>query len=247
MLRTALAAGSLLALVSFATTPAPAVAPLAAGPPAICFPIDIGEAASLPWDSGRRSAMDDAYDLARLARDTRGILEGSDDTLVHMETLRRAVVYVAESPAESSAKRTARCEELFSMLRRRVVQVEIDAARDASVTDAVRGLVWFDLGYAQGALEQVGFGDEDRGDGALWQAARLRGDDGAVHLGAALALWRGGSRGELSREHLASAIELATEDHVLLRRNLVQTAGTFLGKHTYDELAAEVRRQVEKG
>src|SRR6185295_1713884 len=48
---------------------------------------------SLPWRGGAfGTALD--YDIAKLPADTYDVLLKSDDVLVHMETLRRAVVYV---------------------------------------------------------------------------------------------------------------------------------------------------------
>src|ERR1700758_5552774 len=70
-----------------------------AGPPLICHAFDIGNAKSLPfvghdWDlSGG-----EGYDVKGLAQDTIAILDGSQMTLVHMETLRRATLYARKDP-----------------------------------------------------------------------------------------------------------------------------------------------------
>ncbi|MGQ0553022.1 MAG: hypothetical protein ACT4PU_07365 [Planctomycetota bacterium] len=69
-----------------------ALGPAALGPPTLCHPLDIGQSASLPWDGGAFGVKAD-YNLDKLAGDTYEILLRSEDPLVHVETLRRAVIY----------------------------------------------------------------------------------------------------------------------------------------------------------
>ncbi len=71
--------------------------PALAGPPLVCFPFEIGTAASLPWNStsGTYKGMRSDYDLTRLNRDTIALLTPSTPVIVRMETLRRAALYAS--------------------------------------------------------------------------------------------------------------------------------------------------------
>src|SRR5215468_12082562 len=65
-----------------------------AGPPLICHSFDIDGAKSLPWVSHDWNLSgSEGYDTSKLAADTIDILDSSQVTLVHMETLRRATLY----------------------------------------------------------------------------------------------------------------------------------------------------------
>src|SRR5437870_11429275 len=65
-----------------------------AGPPLICHSFDIGDAKSLPWISHDWNLSGgESYDTSKLATDTIFVLDSSQVTLVHMETLRRATLY----------------------------------------------------------------------------------------------------------------------------------------------------------
>jgi len=72
-------------------------APALAGPPLLCHPYDIGQAASLPWDGstswfhGRTG-----YDPKNLVRDTDTLLTSSTPVVVRMETIRRAAIYASQ-------------------------------------------------------------------------------------------------------------------------------------------------------
>ena len=70
-----------------------------AGPPLICHSFDIGDAKSLPWISHDWNLSGgENYDTSRLTADTIAILDSSQVTLVHMETLRRATLYARKDP-----------------------------------------------------------------------------------------------------------------------------------------------------
>ena len=89
-----------------------AVSPAFAGPPLICHAFDIGNAKSLPWVSHDWNLNGgENYDTRDLAKDTITILEESQVTLVHMETLRRATLYArkdAQAAKQLLLKLTAR-------------------------------------------------------------------------------------------------------------------------------------------
>jgi hypothetical protein len=73
-------------------------APALAGPPLICHALDIGSQRSLPWlSNGGWNGVDPAYDLTRLSDDTVNLLAPDAPIAVHMETLRRAAIYSAQS------------------------------------------------------------------------------------------------------------------------------------------------------
>lgn len=129
-----------------------------AGPPAICWQIEIGDAKSLPWGGKDAFEKDWAYDARHVVEDTLALLDGTMPVLVRMETLRRATVYLEESQAGRDA--------LLRALAARVLDAE--AARKPSA------LAWFDAGYAQGCFSQL----RERGpDGYVWvrRAAEIAG------------------------------------------------------------------------
>lgn len=70
-----------------------------AGPPLICHPIEIDRANSLPWISHSWNLTgSESYDTKKLVADTVAILNSNSNILVHMETLRRATLYVKSDP-----------------------------------------------------------------------------------------------------------------------------------------------------
>src|ERR1043165_804779 len=74
-----------------------------AGPPLLCFPYEIGTAQSLPWggkDPFNKSAK---YDTSKVVEDTLAILKTEKSTLVRMETLRRAAVYIGKDATTATA------------------------------------------------------------------------------------------------------------------------------------------------
>jgi len=102
--------------------------PALAGPPLICFPFEIGKAASLPIGGGGWDAVDPQYDTSHLVDNTLALLTPGTPIIVRMETIRRATLYAAKSPAQATA--------LLDRLQQR-----------ASVPDANAPLAVFDFGY----------------------------------------------------------------------------------------------------
>ncbi len=149
-----------------------------AGPPAICHPVEIGDQASLPWGS---SAFDKkrGYSKSDVLDDTLKLLEGSDSALVHMETLRRATLYLDRD--------TKRATTLIAKLMAR--------ALDAEAAGEPNALAWFDAGYLAQCYAQVnidtglscGKADGVAGYGWIKKAIQLRGDDAELEFGAAMA------------------------------------------------------------
>ncbi len=107
-------------------------APVFAGPPLICHPVDIGAARSLPWGQGTGwDAAVKSYDLDRLSDETLRLLTPEASIALRRETLRRAAIYAARDPRAAST--------LLSALVGRVLNAEAAGRSDA--------LAWFDAGY----------------------------------------------------------------------------------------------------
>ncbi|HZM00133.1 MAG TPA: hypothetical protein VFD43_07780 [Planctomycetota bacterium] len=235
-----LATALVLAVIPLAAAPLPVL-----GPPAICHPIDIGEARSLPWRGGHPFDGAPDYDVGRTVDDTLAILKESSDTLVHMETIRRATIYLTGMEGESEGRTPEWRQEQINRLVS-ALQTEARAIQARAEQTAPDGLRLFDYGYLLAAVAQSGRVKQLASDhasdqeSALSQAALLRPDDGAVHLGYALATYGHGGGTPKCYAHLERAVALATDPDGLLRRNLVNTMGRFLGAESYDDLAAKV-------
>ncbi len=212
------------------------------GPPAICHPIDIGEARSLPWGNGGWIETDDDYDVARVVDDTLSILGGSDNALVHMETIRRATLYLSGMgklfKPKSESWRNHEGKRLHTALEQ--VAQRLDAGRG-------KGLALFDVGYLLAAFDQAGLWSGVTEPSWFDKAVAQRPDDGALHLGAALASFGQHTPNAVTWRHLDKAVTLAEDRAGLLHGNLVSTMSHFLDVHTYDELAARVRRESKLG
>jgi hypothetical protein len=159
-------------------------APVFAGPPLVCHPINIGSARSLPWTSTTWSLSgDESYDVNHLVSDTLALLGPDTPVLVRMETIRRAALY-----SQSSAD-VAR--ELLSELASRATRNE----RDARAA--------FDYGYLIETYRQLEMafrmsrGGKNRGDwvnpaerldgyALVKQAISMRGSDAEMEFAAAL-------------------------------------------------------------
>ena len=188
------------------------------GPPAICHPIDIGNARSLPWGSDAFE-RNNSYDRNVLAKDAIELLNGSDSALVHMETLRRATLYLEEDPANAA--------RLLSKLMARALDAE--ASRKPSP------LAWFDAGYFAQSLHQMGM-DRAKGSGIDvgvaegvvgygWVRKAIELDPGNAELqfGAAVVTVLKAPR--LNEMHAQRAAELAKPDSLVVK-NLKQHSDT---------------------
>jgi hypothetical protein len=172
-----------------------------AGPPGICWDVDIGDAKSLPWGDTAFGAAN-GYDRARTVPDALALLDANAPVLVRMETIRRAVLYVGEDAARRSALQRA----LFE----RVLDAEAAGAPDA--------LAWFDAGYAQGCFEQMF--DDGGSKGYRWvrHARKLRGANAAMEYACAvLSLMPGHPERAAFAGHLERARAGAKQDALLAR------------------------------
>ena len=186
-----------------------------AGPPLICHSFDIGDAKSLPWISHDWNLNGgENYDTSKLTPDTIAILDSSQVTLVHMETLRRATLYAKRDRVAA--------KELITRLIARA-----EGTKSASPSQP-SALAIFDAGYLTEAYKQW-LGEQDnpaqKFDGyALVQLAlQRRGTDPQMEFAAALIAV--GKSGIDAQDHAQKAIAGAKND-ALLARNL---SARFLG------------------
>ncbi len=182
-------------------------APVAAGPPCICWELDPGAAGSLDDLSGRTPEWVVEHALGRL--------DGQRPAVARMEVLRRALLALDAAP---------RALERFT---RELLARAVDAAGSPGAAGA---WAFFDAGYAMAALGQLG-GDPVR-DGYAWvaHAIALRPTDAQLELAAALiTLMPRHPRGAAFEAHWARAQAGAANDP-LLARNLerVRSQGRFL-------------------
>jgi len=165
--------------------------PTLAGPPLICWPIDIGPAQSLPWPANGQSVTGRPdYDVNRLVADTLALLDPGTAVIVRMETLRRATIYAQR---DSNAAR-----ELL---------LQLESRGDKNQSDA---LAVFDLGYLIECYKQAELA-RSQGLGA-WRGTQWRnpapGEDGYALVKKAIAL-----RGDNAEMEFAAAlITMETSD-----------------------------------
>jgi len=159
-------------------------APVFAGPPLVCHPINIGSARSLPWTSTSWNLSgNESYDVRHLVADTAALLGPDSPVLVRMETIRRAALYSQNN---------------WSVARELLAEFEARAASDEHDT-----LAAFDYGYLIETYRQLELafrmsrGENHRGDwvnpaagldGYAWvkKAIGARGGDAEMEFAAAL-------------------------------------------------------------
>lgn len=180
------------------------------GPPAICEPVEcVGE--SLPWDDAR-GAPSKRYTDTQAIADTLRVLDGSQDPLLHMETIRRVTICLNDD--------AGRCNELLARLLARTAEAEATDAAPRALE-----LAWLDAGYFAGALGQFGLdlgwkpGESGGVQGLAWidRAIEAGDGDGAAHFAAAIighpAMHRS-VRGDYDR-HLRAAYDGSAEGSTL--------------------------------
>jgi hypothetical protein len=194
-----------------------------AGPPLICHPFKIGGAKSLPWgnDPAHWNQPLADYNLAHLSDETLALLSPDTPVIVHMETIRRAVIYAHRSPEAS--------KELILKMSARAHDAESQSKHDP--------LAMFDYGYLIEATKEAGWAYHDGGtseqpnvamnlDGYPWvtRALAASGDNPEMEFAAALIVM---GRPELKahREYAQAALAGVGSDP-LLARNLT---GYFVG------------------
>jgi hypothetical protein len=200
-----------------------------AGPPLICFPYTIGDAKSLPWGKDAFT-QDKSYDRSHLVSDTIRLLENEPSTIVRMETIRRAVLYIGDSQPLA--------RDLLSRISWNVMDYEAKGKPNAQG--------WFDAGFLAATLNQAGtglgvhVGDDNHVDGIVWikRAIQIDPDDPAKEFGAALVL-----HGQPDcNDHLRKAVAKAKPGSDLAKS--IESNLAF-GRKSLQELRAELG--VDKG
>jgi len=216
------------------------------GPPLLCHPFELDGATSLPFGKGPFDADPDLA-RSRVLPLAISLLAASDDTTVHMETVRRLVVTLGGDPHSSGDRRTALRPviEALSERHQRAVSEMASHPLDARARRAV-ALTGLDLAYACGAAADFGATmRDDRETAALaTTAVALCPDDGAVHLFAAM-LAMSQARTEQMYRHLDSALVRAVDEDGMLCRNICGTLGRNLNLKTRKALVARVGQRVE--
>lgn len=150
-----------------------------AGPPLVCHTFDIGNAKSLPWIShGWSLTGTETYDTKNLVADTVAILDVDPTVLVHMETLRRAMLYGQKDPAAGK-------QLLVKLIAR------ADAAGKGTSTAALAN---FDVGYLAETYSQYQWVYRTAANPApgldgyarVKEALAIRGNDPQMEFAAAL-------------------------------------------------------------
>lgn len=227
------------------------------GPPTICWPLEIGEARSLPFGT---EPFETAAELAPadVPRRAVALLAREPDADVRMETIRRAAIYLSGIGGERRERRAPELAlaraTLLSELKDRVLRAEARERPDAAA--------WFDLGYALAALREadapttpdgggkwscVAAQDADR---ALRRAVALAPDDPGLRFGLALAAF--GLQGYVAeprdayRAHALAAATGAPEGS-RLRRNVVSHLGRLYGAADHAALVRACREASDAG
>lgn len=205
-----------------------------AGAPVICTHLDIGDAWTIPLE------IDEALEPEHLAKSALKVIETSDDTLVRMETLRRAAQHFAALRDNGGAY--AR-DMVLDELEGRILWHEKhgkDAARD-----------WFELGYFETALVEVGFAGrmgwsaESAKEyvnplGCLERALVCESEDPALLFGAALVSSSMGGDAAAREAMMTRAVALSA-DRPALRETIASGYGRASCTKTFEELLAASR------
>ena len=176
-----------------------------AGSRILCDVVEIGEARSLPWRSGKGWHLPSSdYPPQRLVPDTLALLTPTMPVLVRIETLRRATIYARSFTGTNVGR------ELAWRLMARAVEAEARGKPDA--------LALFDAGYFAESLEQW---DEDwvrqvDGYALVQRATALRPDDAEIELGA---MFVAGQNPRRPGPHFQK-VSAAARKHPQLARNL---------------------------
>ena len=191
-----------------------ALVPVAlAGPPLICHPFEIGDAKSLPWSGDVWNLSGSGnYDTKLLVQDTLATLDGNQQIIVRMETLRRATLYAQKDPQAA--------RELLTKLHARASRTETAGQQSA--------LAWFDVGYLAATYDQW-MRDQNPAAGVdayglIKKALALRGADPQMEFAAALVTLKGPEKEHL--EHLQKAMAGSKTDALLAQNLASHSMGT---------------------
>lgn len=180
--------------------------PAMAGPPLLCFPYEIGAAKSLPWGSDAFKKSE-SYDASKVIDDAMALLKVEKSTLVRMETIRRAALYIG--------KDSGRAHVLVTRL--------LDVAKEMEAAGTPNAGAWFDCGFAAATLAQNGCHVKGLptaekgavGSAQIKKALGMTPNDAAMHFGAALVFMEG--ERDASNKHMKRALELVEAGSDLAR------------------------------
>jgi len=214
--RSSLAAFGIVFLVGFIV----AISSTFAGPPAICHPVEIGDAKSIPWGN---DAFDKkrGYSKSEVIDDTVKILNDSKSAMVHMETLRRATLYLDRS-SELAAT-------LQATLMARVL--------DNETKNKANALAWFDAGYLAQCYDQVGIdtgvtcGKDQGVIGYAWikKAISINENDPELQFGAAMVTVLAGIKEH--DKYVARVKKLAKYDSLVIKNLETHSTGIWTSEH----------------
>lgn len=172
-----------------------------AGPPAVCWPVEIGDAACIEWNDWGNKAEVDRSDVLRAALRR---LDAKTPVIVRMETIRRVTITVHDDRALRS--------RLLLALQSRVL--------DAEAEGRAAPLAWFDAGYAVGCLRQLGSSNRRSGYAWVRKAIRLSGGNPDMEYACAVLTLMGSSEGHENFESHLDRAKDGAKKGTLLARNL---------------------------
>lgn len=202
------------------------------GPPLLCFPLDIGDAKTIP-DASAEAVVEMTKNPRAFADSVLTILQQSDSALVHLETMRRAAMTIHQFQYE---KGEGGGREGMYLLHYEIME----RALRAMVTNRGESLAILDAGYLLEAMRSGSKGGRS-GMEYLEKAGALSPKDAAVQLalgGAAFMedtnlFGKGGT--DKCRKYYQEALRLAPEGS-LIRKNVIDSAKYFLGEDALKEL-----------
>ena len=195
-----------------------------AGPPSICWPLEIGDAKSLPWGNDPFDTISGYMD-DQVIKDTLAILESDVPVIVRMETIRRASIYLNDDQGAAY--------ELLANLIGRALDSEMKGKPNAGA--------YFNAGYLAQAYYQLhsreyknlSCGSSNGVIGYAWilRAIELNGDNDPM-LQFAAALATNLNSGPMFIKHFEKA-KKAVPANKLLAVNFKNHSKAMLSHHDY--------------
>lgn len=211
--------------------------PALAGPPLLCFPLDVGaDAAKVEAATGMSMEMI-LKEPEKYIRSIVQLLDTSKDALVHMEALRRVSIAIHGLPESK--------HDAAAVVPAMVLHPLADRAVRVFTNSAANPLALLDYGYVLEALDAGNRAYVPDGMSVLTKASELAKEgDPAILLALAGASFmedtskfgQGGS--ESSRKYYFAALQKAPAGS-LVRTNIIKSARYFLGEKTADEIGAK--------
>jgi tetratricopeptide (TPR) repeat protein len=202
------------------------------GPPLLCFPLDIGDAVSIPDPSGPEPRAAALEKPAEFLRRVLAVLDGTNDTLVHIETMRRASITIHGLNHDSDKGRAV------------VAEIElrfVDRALRATLQNPGDALAWLDAGYLLEAIRTGSTSNGLSGMEYLEKAASIAPKDASIPLAQAGAAFmqdtslfgKGGT--EICRKYYETALCNAPEES-RVRKNVIASMTYFLGSEAAEKI-----------